>query len=211
MVESTSCIEARTPLSLPIFLALEIRQIPIVSTWLNVQSLGLIDIAISCCGARKKWLIMLKTINSHTIDTWSHSHSSMKWVMTRNIRLSQVLLDCHHHSDTISDLTFGADDSRTSFGDEVIGDRTLFIWGERKYLSAIDLSGCEGITGIGLSTLVRGCVQLQTINLTGCDGITDIGVSALAHGCSQMQTLNLTGCKRITESAYQHLDMDAVS
>jgi hypothetical protein len=41
------CIDARAAMTLPIFLALESRQIPIIFEWLDVQTFGLLDIASS--------------------------------------------------------------------------------------------------------------------------------------------------------------------
>jgi hypothetical protein len=63
----------------------------------------------------------------------------------------------------------------------------LSKWKKRKYLLLINLSGCQGITDIGLSALGAGCRMLQVIDLGGCQGITEIGLSALARGCGKLE------------------------
>ena len=55
MSKCISCTDTITTLRLPIFLAIESRQIPLLWTWLNVESLGVLDIAVSRHSARKPW------------------------------------------------------------------------------------------------------------------------------------------------------------
>ena len=184
-----------------IFLALEIRQIPILSPWLDAQSLSLLDIALSSNSARKSWLLILKSITFNAIDQWHHSHSSMKWAIKRNICATQILVSADH-SDEVSDLTFealGIHSNPTLCGEKEKGDSILATWEKRKYLQTIDLSSCEGITDIGISALCHGCDQLLTIHLSRCQGITDTGLLALGYGCSKLQTINLEGCQGITD------------
>jgi hypothetical protein len=110
MSKQTSCISSNATAALctlPIFLALEIRQIPVFYPWLDAQSLGLLDMAVSSNSARKQWLIILKSITCKAIDAWRHSHLSMKWVIRRDIRVTQILLSANHR-DKVSDLSFEA-------------------------------------------------------------------------------------------------------
>ena len=190
---ASSMIAEKTGQPLPIFLALEIRQIPIICVWLDMRIIGLLDIAMSSRSARKIWLTTLKSIRSKVICVWHHSHSSMKWVMTRNIRVNQILAN-RNCRNRMSDLTFEDIDisgSPTTYGEEVENDSILSKWEGRRYLQLIDLSHCHGITDISISALVDGCSQLHTINLSGCEAITDIGISALGSGCGQLHTINL--------------------
>jgi hypothetical protein len=143
MSKDTSCIDTRAASPLPIFLALESRQIPIITIWLNVQSFGLLDMAVSSYGARQQWLIILKSITCQAIDVLRHSHSSIRWVITRCIPVKQILI--RKQLGAISDRTFEAVNihgSRTSCVEVVKGDSMLSIWEESKYLLTIDLSGC---------------------------------------------------------------------
>ena len=183
MSKCMSCIDAIAKLRLPIFVAIESRHIPVLCTWLNVESLGVLDIAVSSHGARKPWLIILKSISCHAIDVWRHSHSSMIWMMLRGIHVTQVLVD-HDHKDSVSDVTFvavGITCGGMTCVDKLKSDSIWSIWEERKNLLTINLDGCRGITDISVSALGRGCGQLQTIDLNHCEGITDMGVSALGR------------------------------
>jgi hypothetical protein len=103
----TSCIDTRATLPLPIFLALEVRQIPIVFVWLDVQDLSLLDITVSSSSARKQWLSLLKSNTCGAIDGWHHSHSSIRWLIMRGICVNQLLVN-RKHRNSISDLTFEA-------------------------------------------------------------------------------------------------------
>ena len=195
MSKCISCIDTVATLCLPIFLAIESRYIPFLCTWLNVESLGVLDIALSSHSARKPWLIILKSISCQAIDVWRHSHSSMIWMMLRGLHVTQVLVD-HDHQDGVSDETFvavGITCGGISHDYDVKGDSIWSIWEERKYLLSIDLSCCQNITDVGVSALGDGCDQLHTIDLSGCDSITDMGVSALGRGCGQLHTIDLSG------------------
>ena len=201
MLKCISCIDTVANLRLPIFLAIESRHIPLLCTWLNVESLGVLDIAVSSHSARKPWLIILKSISCHAIDLWRHSHSSMIWMMLRGIHVTQVLVDLNH-KDRVSDVTFvavGINCGGMSCVDEAKSDSIWSKWEERKYLLSINLDRCRGITDIGVSALGDGCGQLHTIDLSYCQGITDIGLSALGHGCGQLQTIDLDKCYGITD------------
>jgi Leucine Rich repeat len=178
MSKCISCIDTITSLHLPIFLAVESRHIPFLHIWLNVESLGVLDIAVSSHNARKPWLITLKSISCQAIDVWRHSHSSMMWMMLRSLHVTQILVDLNH-KDRVSDVTFvavGITCGGISYDDEVKSDSIWSIWEEREYLLSLNLSGCQGITDIGISALADGCGHLHTINLSGCQGITDMGV-----------------------------------
>jgi hypothetical protein len=188
-------------LRLPIFLAIESRHIPLLCTWLNVESLGVLDIAVSSHGARKPWLTILKSIGCQAIDVWCHSHSSMIWMMLRGLHVTQVLVNINH-KDRVSDETFvavGITCGGISYDDEVKSGSIWSMWDERKYLLSINLSGCRGFRDMGISALTNGYGQLHTINLSKCQGITDMGVSALGDGCGQLHTIDLDGCQGITD------------
>jgi hypothetical protein len=173
-------IDTRAGLSLPIFLDLETRQISVISIWLNVQDLGLLDMAVSSSSARRQWLIILKSIYCKAMDVWRHSDSSLRWAMMRSLNVSHILANLER-GNRICDLTFEAaiiNGSRTF--DEALRDDCLsLIWEKCKKVLSIDLSSCEGITDIGISVVVDRCSQLQTMNLIDCTGITDIGLAAI--------------------------------
>jgi Leucine Rich repeat len=165
-----------------------------------MQRLGRLDMAMS--SARNPWLMILKSTNCNKIDGWYHSHSSMRWVITRNILVRQILVNSFHRN-SLSDLTFRAvciNSSHLLYGEETKGDSILSRWGGWKYLESIDLRRCPGITDIRISALGQGCGQLQTFIVRNCPGIIDIGISALGHGCSQLHTIDLSSCQGIADN-----------
>jgi hypothetical protein len=126
-----------------------------------VVHLGLLDNAVSSVRARKQWLNLLKSVISKAIDGWHHSHSSIKWVIMRDIHVTQILVNLKHRSE-ISDITFedvNVNGSQTSCDEAAKVVSTFLTWDEPKYLVSIDLSGCRRITDIGLSALGHGCAQ----------------------------------------------------
>ena len=170
MLKSSSCISRSATPSLPIFLRLEIQQIPVLCVWLDVQNFGVLDIAVSSNSAREQWLTMLKSISWEAIDAWQHSHSSLVWVILRSISITQILVNLKHRDKKrVSDFTFkavGINRGQKSCGEGQSGDSMLSIWEERKYLKSVNLSQCQGITDMGVSALGRGCDQLQSTNLS---------------------------------------------
>jgi hypothetical protein len=146
-----SSIDIRANLSVPIFLDLETRQIPIISSWLSMQDLGLLDMAVSSHSARRHWLIILKFMNCQAIDRWRQSHSSLMWAMKRCLNVTHILVNIDY-SDKVSDLTLEAVgiNGNLTFGiEEVRDDCILSTRVKRKYLLSIDLSCTEGITDRG--------------------------------------------------------------
>ena len=65
-------------------------------------------------------------------------------------------------------------------------------------LETIDISYCERVTDIGVSTIAYNCYSLENINLSHCDKITDAGVSAIAYYCSFLRNIDLAECRSVT-------------
>ena len=197
MSKHTNCMKAITAPSLPLFLALEDRQIPVICAWLDMRSFGHLDVAVSSICARNLWLIILESITCKAIDEWQHCHSSMMWAILRSIRITHILVSSKHRH-RISEHIFEA-------------INILSIWKERRYLESIDLSGCESITDIGVSALGHGCGQLQMINLHGCWGVTDMVFQhwvMVVNSCRRLISVNVGVLQTLV---YQHWVMDVVS
>jgi Leucine Rich repeat len=209
MLRSSSCISRSATPSLPIFLRLEIQQIPFICVWLDVQNFGVLDMSVSSYSARDQWLTMLRSISWKAIDAWQHSHSSLIWVILRSISITQILVNLKHRDEErVSDVTFeavGINRGQKSCGEGQSGDSMLSIWEEGKYLKSVDLSHCHGITDMVVSALADGCGQLQSINLSQCHHITDDGLSALGLGCGQLQSIDLSHCDRVTDDGVSAL------
>jgi hypothetical protein len=150
-----------------------------------MTELCLLDTAVSNHSFRELLLNMLRSHSFTTVNDWCHSHLSIRWVIKRSIRVTQILVNPAQQN-TISDRTLQSTDIisvQFVSSDDEPNSSMLFTWGESKYIRTLHLGGCEGITDIGVSALCHGCGQLQTIYLSGCEGISDKGVSALGHGC----------------------------
>ena len=66
-------------------------------------------------------------------------------------------------------------------------------------LVSINLSYCDRISDIGISTLAVCCPLLISIDLTRCSSISDVGVSVLAVGCRQLTSISFSNCSRISD------------
>ena len=69
MSKRISRIDTIATLPVPIFLGEEILNIPELFAWLNVESLGVLDIAMSSRSAREQWLIVLTQIDRMQLTT----------------------------------------------------------------------------------------------------------------------------------------------
>jgi hypothetical protein len=130
--------------------------------WLNLLELGNLDMGILNHSLRKPWLNILKGASPEAANVWLHSHLSMKWIITRSIRISQVLLD-HKHCFKLSDGTFeaiGVNDLRSASIDSFVTATKLLPSEGYNYLRSIDLTNCRYITDVALSALAHGCHQL---------------------------------------------------
>lgn len=66
-------------------------------------------------------------------------------------------------------------------------------------INRVFLSGCLGITNVGLRSFSLTCGALQTIDLSRCPQLDDVGLSSIAAGCWGLRELKLSHCGRITD------------
>jgi len=66
-------------------------------------------------------------------------------------------------------------------------------------LEVVDLTGCQLPTQEGYRCLAAGCPALRSINLTKCP-IDDKALSTLARGCRNLEHIVLFGCGNVTDS-----------
>ena len=106
-----------------------------------MKELGNLDMAASNHSAREQWLSALKSSASQAVDEWHHSHISMKWVIMRCIRITQVHVK-YEKCFKLSDSTLEAIDIdllRTVMYDDMervlrkhvsfnFGDRTMWCY-----------------------------------------------------------------------------------
>jgi hypothetical protein len=62
----------------------------ILSHWLDVRSLGLLDVAISSKSSRPYWMTFLGSLRSTSIDEMDHNALSLMWLIQRGMRVSRV-------------------------------------------------------------------------------------------------------------------------
>ena len=137
---------------IPAFLQTEDVSSLLLSEWIDIRTIGILDMAVTNRMTRVVWLRFLRSIKCVTINHWMHSHASIRWLITRGLRVTSIHINilCRHQ---ISDLTFR--DVET--GRE----------GGLSQLQHIDIGRCGSVTDAGISALAQGCPLLQTIK-TGC-------------------------------------------
>ena len=62
----------------------------LLSQWLDVCSLGTLDIAISCNTLRQYWINLLQSLRSISVDNMDHNESSLTWLVERGICASRI-------------------------------------------------------------------------------------------------------------------------
>jgi Leucine Rich repeat len=144
--------------------------------------------------------------DSYALDIWLYSHSSVRWLIARDIQLRRIQMVEPTISRRVSSETF--DGIHIPYLESIdlqdcvdIDDKCLFSLALGcPRLKSVDLSRCCNLTDDGISALAKGCCQLRSIKLTSCKNIKDAGVTAIAMGCSDLQSLDLTGlvCVRNT-------------
>ncbi|RLN90712.1 hypothetical protein BBJ28_00020733 [Nothophytophthora sp. Chile5] len=74
-------------------------------------------------------------------------------------------------------------------------------------LRELDLSGCIGITDMGLLTLIESPISttLRSLWLRDLSNITETGLSWLADKCPKLLLLDLTGCRKIPSYSIKSL------
>ena len=156
-----------------------------LSVWLDVQSLLVLDIAVSGKRDRLLWLERLRTVQSIPMNKLRHNHSSIRWLISRNFRSVERIEIALDATWQIVDASFE-------------GILLPALWN-------IDLTGCQRVSDATLSHLMTGCPQLSSIDITDCKNITDKGVTALAAHYPDLQELSINGCYKITSASVETL------
>ena len=142
-------------------------------SWLHVNCLSKLDIAITNKRDRLTWLSCLKSMDVGVIDGYGHGHLSIQWLILRNIRARCIQIDTHKRLE----INAGS-----------------FVGLKFPSLLSINLTRCKNIGDIGVMTLGRGCAKLTTIDFTGCVNVTDDGISSIARSCPELTSIDLSFC-----------------
>lgn len=104
-------------------------------SWLDICSVGNLDIAMSCEEDRLIWLRCLRVMDANTIDEYRHSHSSLRWVTKRGIRASMIQI---------------SESKREEITTET------FVGFECPTIVSIDLHDCQNIVAETMESLSKG-------------------------------------------------------
>ena len=171
--------------------------------WLDIRSLGTLDIAISSNVSRPYWMALLQCMRAEAIDDMHHSASWLMWLIERGICPSKVQMKVNAWWVPGCDLS-------------LLNKRNLLHLGLKRCSVVMDecilwaLNRCSNtrrghlgrynkLQDVSVLALGNGYAQLQSINLEGCREVTDVCVSALGHGCGQLQIIKLSGCFQVTD------------
>ena len=155
--------------------------IQFLSQWLDMHSLGNLDIAVSSNASRPYWMMLLHSLRGGIIDDWSYSISSLMWLIKRGIHATRVQMDTT---------------SRDAW--RVRGCDLLLL--ETGYIVHLGLHGCCNLTDQCIMNMVNQCSNLTRLDLDGYKMMTDVGLSALLARCDQLQSINLEGCDNVTDA-----------
>ena len=169
-----------------------------VLSWLDVGCICMLDIAVGNVDERLLWLRSLQTMDSKAVDEYGHSHSSLRWLISRGARATAIRIrGINLESDRITDQSIKGIGLICAQKVDTGGADAIHIQ------SAIRYSLCNREIKVDTNKVVfvrpRGCHQLTSINLSDCRSISDISMSAIAEGCHQLTSINLGGCILISD------------
>ena len=150
------------------------------SNWLDIQSLSAFDIAIACRRERLIWLTCLRAIDSAAINSFFHYPSSIKWLIERNITISNIRINPNY----------------------VIG-KSQFEGLITSSVRAINFRGCDLPDGI-LTSLALACPLLQHVDLEDC-GAHDADMIAFAKECPRLEWISLRFSRGIGATGFMAL------
>ena len=173
-------------------------------SWLDIDSICCLDIAVGNKNERSIWLRSLHSIDSKRIDEYNHCHNSIRWLITRGARATKIRSDRR-----ITDQTFAgvgkvplqgfpqltAIDFSRNFSIMETIDRLL----DGIFSDDADGWSDVDVSDICLSAIAQGCPQLTAINLDSCTAVTDAGISAIAQGCPLLTFIDLSRNKKISD------------
>ena len=138
-------------------------------SYLSIKSICRLDIAVSDTTSRATWLSILCLTNHYTIDEYSHSNKSIRWLVKRGMRLKKLTV-------------IGGD----CCGDIVDGSTLLGLnLSSLQYLSFLF---CR-IGDVEVSSVAHGCPYLLEISLSKCYEVTDKCMIELVENCHELTSI----------------------
>ena len=128
----------------------------ILSRWLDVRSLVILDVAVSSKTCRPYWIAFLHSVRRwRCIDDISHTAASLMWLSIRRICISRMEIKVYAWQVPGCDLSLL----------------------ETVDLLHVVLDGCSGVTDQCILTIARVCRKLNSIDIGCCGNVTDAGIS----------------------------------
>jgi Leucine Rich repeat len=168
----------------------------LVSSWLDIKTISILDEAITNHHSREIWMRCLKAVILPTEKDQDFSHSAMRWLITRGVDIKEVVMD-PSDSNNISDETFNGMHfpslrEFTVLQCENLTDKFLSLVAVKcPHIEKIILSYCSKITDKGVAKLGHECPQLQLLDISNCSAVGDVGVAALAESCPELRSIYL--------------------
>ena len=180
-------------------------------SWLDIDSIRTLDIAIGNAEERLLWLRSLHMIDSKAIDEYEHCHSSIRWLIMRGARVTRIRAKNLRYGSNqeITDQTIIGVDilparnvnlvdgiflSSSQINCETTNDVGVGVPVKKQLnsqLTAIDLSECMRITDAGVLAIAQNCPHLTSLDLSNNFVLSDIGLSAIAESCHHLTSIGL--------------------
>jgi hypothetical protein len=159
----------------------------LLSHWLDVRSLAMLDVAVSSKSSRPYWTTLLGSLRSTSIDEMDHSVLSLMWLIQRGICVSRVQMQATAWREPVCDLSLLNKSELVYLGlkgcSSVTDECILKALKRRFEKYSNDINRENTLTDAGPSALDDVSGELESINLECCSVVTDtVGVSALGFG-----------------------------
>ena len=173
----------------------------LVQSYLEIESICHIDVAVSNAAERKIWITMLSMNYLATFSEYQYCKESIRWLVKRGIRLEILKIkDKGSEVDRVDGTTFlglNISSLRCISFDEcnsIRDEEVLLIAHRCPHLAEICLSGCDGVTDASLIALGRCCHKLISIDVGRCKNITDKGLEGFANCCQNVTAEDCPDC-----------------
>ena len=173
-------------------------------TWLDLQCLGVMDMAVTNALERGTWLSILSAVEGNILDDWRHCHLSLRWLIKRGMN-PKIIDTCDVTErksrravmySTLVNISMSSLESivlrHGSMTDAIV---PLLVRGCPQLIS-IDLSGV--FTAVGFTAIACGYPQLKSLNLRGTIIASDGDLTNLATNCTQLQKVGFEGWQNLT-------------
>ena len=184
-----------------------------ILSYLSMENIRRLDIAVTNTAVRVIWLIILRVTNHRAISNHRHSNESIRWLVERGISPEHLetsdkgSIACRINGSTLLGLSISSLRSIRLYQCNIGDKDVLHLANSCPNLSEIRLCNCHDITDASMIALGRCCRQLVFVDVGGCKSITDEGLTAYADACCNaseigngpaLKGISLSHCRRFT-------------